>query len=247
MGSVMVSGGRGPRAGVQHSPARLHRTTPDVVVACRRMRVSLRSAFAISYTLGMSQSALVAARVDPSGARVRKVAQTWAATLCDRAGLRVVVEGGEGVAWDDPLVVMSTHASHFDIPVLWKVLPHPFGMLAKKELFDIPVFGRAMTAVGCVPIDRADPAFAHEAIRDAAIGASSFSDWWAYKYEVIDAIPHAGSLLHRRGVVVSFNSDSEDHARRLNLEQLLHRGRDAHVAVGFFAFLCFQVFGCFWG
>jgi imidazolonepropionase-like amidohydrolase len=49
-------------------------------------------------------------------------------------------------------------------------------------------------------------------------GASAFSDWWAYKFEVIDAIPYAGSLLHQRGVNVSFNSDSSDHARRLNLE-----------------------------
>lgn len=49
-------------------------------------------------------------------------------------------------------------------------------------------------------------------------GGSAFADWWAYKYEVIDAIPYAGSLMRDRGVVVSFNSDSDDHARRLNLE-----------------------------
>jgi imidazolonepropionase-like amidohydrolase len=49
-------------------------------------------------------------------------------------------------------------------------------------------------------------------------GASAFSDWWAYKYEVIDAIAYAGSLMHERGVNVSFNSDSNDHARRLSLE-----------------------------
>ncbi|MDZ4402458.1 amidohydrolase family protein [Prosthecobacter sp.] len=49
-------------------------------------------------------------------------------------------------------------------------------------------------------------------------GASAFSDWWAYKLEVYDAIPHAGSIMRERGVLVSFNSDSSDHARRLNLE-----------------------------
>ncbi|NUN47899.1 MAG: amidohydrolase family protein, partial [Candidatus Brocadiae bacterium] len=49
-------------------------------------------------------------------------------------------------------------------------------------------------------------------------GGSAFSDWWAYKFEVYDAIPHAGALMHERGVVVSFNSDSSDFARRLNLE-----------------------------
>jgi imidazolonepropionase-like amidohydrolase len=50
------------------------------------------------------------------------------------------------------------------------------------------------------------------------IGGSSFSDWWAYKFEVYDAIPYNGTLMHDRGVVVSFNSDSDDLARRLNFE-----------------------------
>jgi imidazolonepropionase-like amidohydrolase len=49
-------------------------------------------------------------------------------------------------------------------------------------------------------------------------GASAFSDWWAYKFEVYDAIPYNGSLLRERGVTVSFNSDSSELARRLNIE-----------------------------
>lgn len=49
-------------------------------------------------------------------------------------------------------------------------------------------------------------------------GGSSFSDWWAYKVEVIDAIPFNGSLMHRVGVLMSFNSDDAELARRLNLE-----------------------------
>lgn len=49
-------------------------------------------------------------------------------------------------------------------------------------------------------------------------GASGFSDWWAYKYEVFDAIPYAFPLMRERGVNVSFNSDSDELARRLNLE-----------------------------
>lgn len=49
-------------------------------------------------------------------------------------------------------------------------------------------------------------------------GGSTFSDWWAYKFEVYDAIPFNGSLMRERGVVVSFNSDSSELARRLYLE-----------------------------
>ena len=49
-------------------------------------------------------------------------------------------------------------------------------------------------------------------------GASTFSDWWAYKIEVYDAIPYNGAIMHDDGVVVSFNSDSGELARHLNLE-----------------------------
>jgi imidazolonepropionase-like amidohydrolase len=48
--------------------------------------------------------------------------------------------------------------------------------------------------------------------------ASTFSDWWAYKMEVREAIPHNGALMHRQGLVVSFNSDDAEMARRLNQE-----------------------------
>ncbi len=57
-----------------------------------------------------------------------------------------------------------------------------------------------------------------EAIREHAIGGSCFSDWWAYKFEVYDAIPQNGALMHETGVVVSFNSDSNELARRMNTE-----------------------------
>jgi imidazolonepropionase-like amidohydrolase len=49
-------------------------------------------------------------------------------------------------------------------------------------------------------------------------GASTFSDWWGYKVEVVDAIPHNAALMVRKGVLVSINSDSAEHARRLNTE-----------------------------
>ncbi len=47
---------------------------------------------------------------------------------------------------------------------------------------------------------------------------SSFSDWWAYKFEVYDAIAYNGALMHEAGVVVSFNSDDRELARHLNHE-----------------------------
>jgi len=49
-------------------------------------------------------------------------------------------------------------------------------------------------------------------------GGSSFSDWWAYKFEVVDAIPYNGAIMHEQGVTVAFNSDDAEMARRLNQE-----------------------------
>ncbi len=49
-------------------------------------------------------------------------------------------------------------------------------------------------------------------------GASIFADNWAYKIEAYDAIPHNAAIMTRAGVKVSMNSDSDERARRLNIE-----------------------------
>lgn len=49
-------------------------------------------------------------------------------------------------------------------------------------------------------------------------GASTFSDWWAYKYEVKDAIPYNAKIMADQGIVVAINSDDAEMGRRLNQE-----------------------------
>jgi len=49
-------------------------------------------------------------------------------------------------------------------------------------------------------------------------GASTFSDWWGFKIEAYDAIPHNAALMTERGVLVSINSDSGEEMRHLNQE-----------------------------
>jgi imidazolonepropionase-like amidohydrolase len=49
-------------------------------------------------------------------------------------------------------------------------------------------------------------------------GASTFSDWWAYKAEAYDAIPYNAALMTRAGVLVSINSDSAEEIRHLPQE-----------------------------
>ncbi|HTS61478.1 MAG TPA: amidohydrolase [Candidatus Acidoferrales bacterium] len=49
-------------------------------------------------------------------------------------------------------------------------------------------------------------------------GASTFSDWWSYKMEAFDAIPFNATIMMRKGVVVSINSDDAEQMRHLNIE-----------------------------
>jgi imidazolonepropionase-like amidohydrolase len=49
-------------------------------------------------------------------------------------------------------------------------------------------------------------------------GGSTFSDWWAYKFEVNDAIPYNAAIMNKQGVVTAINSDDAEMGRRLNQE-----------------------------
>ncbi|MGE0711771.1 MAG: amidohydrolase family protein [Planctomycetota bacterium] len=65
-------------------------------------------------------------------------------------------------------------------------------------------------------------------------GAATFSDWWAYKIEVYDAIAYNAALMHQRGVLVAIKSDSSEMARRLNQEaakSIRYGGLDPEAAL----------------
>ncbi|MBC8172648.1 MAG: amidohydrolase family protein, partial [Chitinophagales bacterium] len=55
-------------------------------------------------------------------------------------------------------------------------------------------------------------------MKEHGAGASSFSDWWGYKFEVYDAIPYNAAILVRMGITTAVNSDDAEMARRLNQE-----------------------------
>ncbi|MFQ5535806.1 MAG: amidohydrolase family protein, partial [Gemmatimonadota bacterium] len=79
--------------------------------------------------------------------------------------------------------------------------------LAEEQGFTIRTFQHVLEGYKV-----ADEIAAHGA------GASTFSDWWAYKVEAYDAIPYNAALMTERGVLVSINSDSGEEMRHLNQE-----------------------------
>ena len=118
------------------------------------MKGPLNTAFSLSFTLAMSEAAVASSLLDPSGDTTRKLARFWGKRLCRTCGVEIATRGGEGIAWNEPLIVMANHQSYLDIPVLYAALPEPFGMLAKQELFRLPIFSAAMRGLRCIPIDR---------------------------------------------------------------------------------------------
>lgn len=55
-------------------------------------------------------------------------------------------------------------------------------------------------------------------MKEHGVGGGTFSDWWAYKYEVNDAIPYNAAIMHDQGITVAINSDDAEMIRRLNQE-----------------------------
>jgi len=83
--------------------------------------------------------------------------------------LDLQVTGGEQVSPLGTYVYMSNHQSHMDIPILYASLPsQTIRMLAKTELFRIPVWGQALRAAEFIEVDRADPVRARASVDRAA-------------------------------------------------------------------------------
>lgn len=87
---------------------------------------------------------------------VDRVVRQWSHALVRLINLKIKVVGDFNVTEGRPCIVMCSHSSAYDIPVSFVALPGSIRMLAKKELFKIPVFGRAMRMSEFISIDRQD-------------------------------------------------------------------------------------------
>ncbi len=83
------------------------------------------------------------------------------------AGVKVDVEGLDRIDPQRTYVFLSNHASNLDPPILLPLIPRRTSVLVKKELFRIPIFGRAMRLASLVPVDRSNRDKAIESLRQA--------------------------------------------------------------------------------
>lgn len=79
---------------------------------------------------------------------------SWSRGLLRVAKIQLETSGREHIVPGESYVVMSNHQSHFDIPVVFQALGIPVRMVAKRELFGIPIMGRAMRYAGFIEVDR---------------------------------------------------------------------------------------------
>lgn len=82
---------------------------------------------------------------------------SWSRSLVDYAKIQIDVTGLEHAPDGEAFVVMSNHRSHYDIPVLFQALrPRRLRMVAKAELFRVPIWAGAMRAAGFVEVNRSN-------------------------------------------------------------------------------------------
>jgi 1-acyl-sn-glycerol-3-phosphate acyltransferase len=105
---------------------------------------------------------------------------SWSRRIVEHAKIELTTIGLEHAPPDESMVVMSNHQSLYDIPLLYRALRRPLRMVAKRELFRVPLWGSAMRSAGFVEIDRSDRARAIESLSNAkSLLAQGVSLWIA--------------------------------------------------------------------
>lgn len=132
------------------------------------IRAYLYLAVFIPMTFLFSGFALISTLFDASGRNYAWFARTWAHISLGLAGVKVELSGVENLP-AGPVVFMSNHQSNFDILAMLAAMPRQIHWIAKKELFEIPVFGPSMRRGGYIPLDRGDGRQALKSMDNAAI------------------------------------------------------------------------------
>lgn len=105
-------------------------------------------------TLALGSYLIVLLWIRPDTRQVTPTMRLWAHVFLWTTGARVTVEGLERIDPNASYVFTGNHLSNIDVPVMVGRLPVSVRFLAKKELFKVPILGRAMRAIDMVVTDR---------------------------------------------------------------------------------------------
>ncbi|MBI4161786.1 MAG: 1-acyl-sn-glycerol-3-phosphate acyltransferase, partial [Acidobacteria bacterium] len=110
----------------------------------------------VLYTAIIGSLAIASVLIAPRGGLILRLARVWCRWVSATAGVRYRVRGADRIDWSRNYLILSNHQSQFDIPALVHAIPLDFRMVAKRNLFLIPVFGWALWLAGFVGINRSD-------------------------------------------------------------------------------------------
>ncbi len=102
----------------------------------------------------------------------------WSDQLVRRVRLRLDVQGLEHATPGESFVLMSNHQSLYDIPVIYQALRRRIRMVAKKELFGVPIWGKAMLRAGFISLDREDRERSKRTLLDSAAVLQAGTSIW---------------------------------------------------------------------
>ncbi|MHB8056427.1 MAG: lysophospholipid acyltransferase family protein [Desulfuromonadaceae bacterium] len=131
------------------------------------VRAYLYLAVFIPLTFLFSISAFISTLFDSSGRSYAWHARLWARLMLALNLVKVTAVGAEHLP-PGPVIFMSNHQSNFDILALLAAMPRQIHWIAKKELFEIPIFGPSMRRGGYIPLDRGDGRKALQSMDEAA-------------------------------------------------------------------------------
>ncbi|MGH7571270.1 MAG: lysophospholipid acyltransferase family protein [Gemmatimonadota bacterium] len=132
----------------------------------------LRTAYAwtlgVALTLFWSTLGILTWPFSRRGELYLRFARIWSGMILGGLSIRLTIESEDELEPDRPYLFMSNHRSLFDIFALFLSTRHSLRMVAKRELFFIPIFGWAMWMCGFIPIDRSDRESAIKSLNEAA-------------------------------------------------------------------------------
>lgn len=107
-----------------------------------------------------------------------EIVTTWSKQLLRQVGVQLRVSGLERIQAGKTYVIMSNHQSLYDIPTILVALPLRVRMMAKAELFKVPLWSQAMKAAGFVPVHRDQREKATQDLRAALEALSRGINIW---------------------------------------------------------------------
>lgn len=164
----------------------------------------------------------------------------WAKGLIEMTRITLQVSGVEHLP-SQPCVLMSNHQSYSDIPLIYASIPEGLRlrMVAKYELFYVPIWGRAMRSSGFIPIVRSDRKKAIESLEEAKrqIGSGTYV-WIApegtrSRNQQLGTLKKGGFILARDvGVPITPMCIDGSHAVMPPQGWRLHRGNTVRIRFG---------------